>query len=111
MTENKRFTDNGIEEIENQSFTDNLTEKTYWIDNGLDDIIELLNNIHEENKQLKQFKEIVFVLLDEKIKHYEHKPFSAPVSNPANPNYNHDVDRLARLSELQELKRELKEND
>ena len=52
MTE-KRFTDDGIEEIENQSFTDNLTEKTYWIDNGLDEIVELLNNFNDENKQLK----------------------------------------------------------
>ena len=53
MTE-KRFTDDGIEEIENQSFTDNLTEKTYWIDNGLDEIVELLNKLYEENEQLKK---------------------------------------------------------
>lgn len=52
MTE-KRFTDDGIEEIENQSFTDNLTGKTYWIDNGLDEIVDLLNALHEENEQLK----------------------------------------------------------
>lgn len=57
MTE-KRFTDNGIEEIENQSFTDNLTEKTYWIDNGLDDIVDLLNELSDENEQLKKEKEI-----------------------------------------------------
>lgn len=50
----KRFTDDGIEEIENQSFTDNLTEKTYWIDNGLDEIVELLNKFNEENEQLKK---------------------------------------------------------
>ena len=49
----KRFTDDGIEEIENQSFTDNLTEKTYWIDHGLDEIVELLNNFNDENEQLK----------------------------------------------------------
>ena len=53
MTE-KRFTDDGIEEIENQSFTDNLTGKTYWIDNGLDEIVNLLNGLNEENEQLKQ---------------------------------------------------------
>ena len=50
----KRFTDDGIEDIENQSFTDNLTEKTYWIDNGLDEIVELLNKLYEENEQLKK---------------------------------------------------------
>ena len=48
----QRFTDDGIEEIENQSFTDNLTGKTYWIDNGLDEIVELLNELYEENKRL-----------------------------------------------------------
>lgn len=52
MTE-KRFTDDGIEDVENQSFTDNLTEKTYWIDHGLDEIVDLLNQLNDENKQLK----------------------------------------------------------
>ena len=74
MTETKRFTDDGIEEIENQSFTDNLTEKTYWIDNGLDDIVELLNDLNDENKQLKSennsyknmFFEIVETALNDK---------------------------------------------
>ena len=64
-----------------------------------------------ENEQLKQFKEKVFVLLDEKIKHYEHKPFSAPVGQPMSVNFDADVDRLARLSELQDLEKELKMND
>lgn len=53
MTE-KRFTDNGIEDIENQSFTDNLTGKTYWIDNGLDEIVDLLNAFNDDNEQLKK---------------------------------------------------------
>ena len=57
MTE-KRFTDNGIEEVENQSFTDNLTEKTYWIDHGLDEIVELLNEFNDENEQLKEIIKI-----------------------------------------------------
>ena len=51
---NKRFTDDGIEEIENQSFTDNLTGKTYWIDNGLDEIVDLLNEQHEEIIELRE---------------------------------------------------------
>lgn len=67
MSEDKRFTDDGIEDIENQSFTDNLIGKTYWIDNGLDEIVDLLNSFNEENKHLKQFKEKVFSLLDKEI--------------------------------------------
>ena len=62
----------------------------------------------EENEQLKQFKEKVFVLIDEKIKYYEHKPISAPVGQPMSVNFDADVDRLARLSELQDLEKELK---
>ena len=31
------------------------------------------DTLEEENKQLKQFKENVLVLLEEKVKHYEHK--------------------------------------
>lgn len=65
--------------------------------------------MHKENEQLKQFKEKVFVLLDEKIKHYEHKPFSAPVGQPMSVTFDADVDRLARLSELQDLEKELQE--
>lgn len=49
----KRFVDDGYEAIDEQSFTDNLTEKTYWIDNGLDEIVELLNKLNDENIQLK----------------------------------------------------------
>ena len=59
MTE-KRFTNNGIEEIENQSFTDNLTGKTYWIDNGFeldsiaDNYINFLKNKIQETPLLKK---------------------------------------------------------
>ena len=66
MATAKRFTDDGVEEIENQSFTDNLTDKTYWIDNGLDEIVELLNALHEENQSLKQgINEVKELLLEE----------------------------------------------
>lgn len=64
----KRFTDNGIEDIENQSFTDNLTGKTYWIDHGLDDIISLLNELSDENEQLKQENSI---FKGKDAKHYQ----------------------------------------
>ena len=99
-----------------------LTEKRFeWCADGVDiwdnqkqeridyDFPVLLNEQHEENEQLKQFKEKVFALIDEKIKHYEHKPFSAPVGQPMSVNFDADVDRLARLSELQDLKKELQE--
>ena len=58
MEQLERFTDDGIEEIENQSFTDNVTGKTYWIDNGLDEIVELLNwydkRLKEKDELLKE---------------------------------------------------------
>ena len=70
-----------------------------------DKILEVLN----ENEQLKQFKENVFDLIDARTKAYEHKPFSAPVGQPMSVNFDADMDRLARLSELQDLEKELKE--
>ena len=57
MTE-KRFVDNGFEAIEEQSFTDTETDKIYFVD-YFDEIIDLLNNLAEENEQLKkQIKEL-----------------------------------------------------
>jgi len=75
----------------------------------MEDLCLLLNNLSDENKQLKQFKSKVLKLLDEKIKHYEHKPLSAPVGQPMSVNFDADMDRIARLSELQHLRKELKE--
>ena len=86
--------------------------------------IIMIKEYREENEQLKsdriRFEEEtrleitritdkVFELIDKKIEFYKHKPVSAPISNPANPNYDEDVDRLARLSELEDLKETLKE--
>ena len=75
-----------------------------------DNVCKRLNELQKEKEELKQFKSKVLELLDEKIKHYEHKPFSAPVGQPMSVNFDADVDRIARLSELQDLKKEL-END
>lgn len=55
MTENKRFIDNGFEAIEEQSFTDTETDKTYYVD-YFDEIIDLANGLNEKNKVL--YKEI-----------------------------------------------------
>lgn len=74
--------------------------------------LELLNRqgeLEKENKELITFKDKVFALIDARIEIYKHKPFMAPVSAPMSVNFDEDVDRLARLSELQELKKELKE--
>ena len=51
----------------------------------------------------------VFNLINAKIKLYSHKPVSAPISQPMSVNFDADVDRLARLSELELLKKELQE--
>lgn len=56
---NKRFIDSGIEEIENQHFIDLLEDKAYWVDDGLEDILELLNNLFEENNKLKIMLELI----------------------------------------------------
>ena len=50
----KRFIDGGKECIEDQFLIDTLTDKYYWIDNGLDDIVNMLNALHEENEKLRK---------------------------------------------------------
>lgn len=105
--------------------------------NESDEIVDLLNKLNDKNEQLKQsytklkhrhgllhdecleleiknddlkqWQKEVFEVIDEKIKHYEHKPFSAPIGQPMSVNFDVDVDRIARLSELQDLKKELQE--
>lgn len=53
MTENKRYVDNGYEAIEDQSFTDTETDKTYWVD-YFDEIVDLLNKQDERIKELEE---------------------------------------------------------
>ena len=50
----------------------------------------------------------IFDLIDLKIQRYSHKPISNSMSNPCSTKFDEDVDRYARLSELQELKEGLK---
>ena len=90
-----------------------------WIDKKIEN-----NKLKKENKELKakvDDKEVaveveceklmqkVFNLINAKIKLYSHKPVSAPISQPMSVNFDADVDRLARLSELEALKEELTE--
>ena len=49
----KRFIDGGEECVEDQFLIDTKTDTNYWIDNGLDDIIDLLNRQHETIQELK----------------------------------------------------------
>ena len=49
----KRFVDDGYEAIEDQSFTDTKTDKTYYVD-YFDEIIDLCNELAEENQFLKR---------------------------------------------------------
>lgn len=60
-----------------------------------------------ENQQLKLWQDNVFKLIKAKIKVYQHKPVSAPVSNPVSRTYDAEHDRLARLSELESLLQEV----
>ena len=98
----------------------------YKGDEELEDesIVIMLMELEKENKELKakvDDKEVaveveceklmqkLLDLIDEKIKLYSHKPVSAPISQPMSVNFDADVDRLARLSELEALKEELTE--
>ena len=96
--------------------TDRTTNANDWITiisamythhSVFEPLIKELNKLSEENEELKQFQKKVFELIDMKIKHYSHKPISAPAGQPMSVNFDPDVDRLARLSELQQLKKEL----
>lgn len=49
----KRFIDGGEECIEDQFLIDTFNDKYYWVSNGLNDIVEILNELVDENEQLK----------------------------------------------------------
>ena len=105
------------------SLMNELDEK--WIDelNLRETYQQETFRLEYENKELKKrvddkqvavevetckLMEKIVDLIDRRISHYSHKPVGASISNPANPQFDEDVDRYARLSELQELKTELK---
>ena len=106
--------DEKVEYEDYQAFADSMTgeEVTDRLNKYNKEYLDCHNDVlrlEKENEQLKQFKEQVFQLIDMRIAHYEHQPYSAPISNPANPNFDEDVDRYARLYELKQLKKELSE--
>ena len=68
-----------------------------------------LQELIDRHNELQQFKDKVFALIDARIEIYKRKPFMAPVSAPMSVNFDEDVDRLARLAELEQLKEELSE--
>lgn len=122
MTENKRFRLNLEDLSDNNKVFEN--DEFYCYEDNSDALIDRLNEFADENEQLKsdrvRFEEEtrleitrvmdkIFELIDKKIEFYKHKPVSAPISNPINPNFDRDVDRLARLTELEDLKETLKE--
>lgn len=58
--QNQRYIDDGFEAIEEQSFTDTETDRTYYVD-YFDEIVDLVNEqdktikeLSEENEQLKK---------------------------------------------------------
>lgn len=62
MITNKRYIDNGSEAIEDQSFADTETDRTYYVD-YFDEIIDLVNKqdkrIKELENELKLYKQYV----------------------------------------------------
>ncbi len=127
MTENKRFELDKHDCIyDNDSIAKDGGRETYWLIEYIQQkkLVEKMNKLADENKKLKakvDDKEVaveveceklmqkVFEVIDKKIKLYSHKPVSAPISQPMSVNFDADVDRLARLSELEALKEELQE--
>ena len=55
MTE--RYINNGFEAIEDQSFTDTETDRTYYVD-YFDEIVDLLNNQDKRIKELENELEL-----------------------------------------------------
>ena len=127
MTENKRFELDKHDCIyDNDSIAKDGGRETYWLIEYIQQkkLVEKMNKLADENKELKakvddkevavevetcKVMEKIFDLIDKKIKLYSHKPVSAPISQPMSVNFDEDVDRLARLSELEALKEELQE--
>ena len=65
MTENKRF--NKVEVYLSYEIFDNKANEQLDVNKTVD----LMNQLNDENEQLKQFNEKVLKLLDEKIKEYK----------------------------------------
>lgn len=60
-----------------------------------------------ENQQLKLWQDNVFKLIKHKIKVYQQKSVSTPLSNSFSNSYDAEHDRLSRLSELESLLQEV----
>lgn len=74
MTE-KRFVDGGEECIEDQFLIDTSNDKYYWVSNGLDDIVKLLNELYEEVMELRgeniKFKLTVSEIIEDMQKYVD----------------------------------------
>ena len=116
----KKFVENNFDEyltqeklniqiIKLSDENEQLRDKCYNIRENAKEYQRFVRVLKKENEQLTEYKSKVLELLDEKIKHYGYKPFSAPVGQPMSVNFDADMDRIARLSELQHLKKELNE--
>lgn len=58
----KRFVDCGFEALEDWCFTDTETDKSYYLDYN-DEIIDLLNELDEENKQFKRELDNIYLFI------------------------------------------------
>ena len=67
MTENKRYIDDGFEAIEDQSFTDTETDKTYYVD-YFDEIVDLVN---EQDKQIQELLSCNHGLVQKQIRMFD----------------------------------------
>lgn len=94
MAENKRYVDNGYEAIEDQSFTDTETDKTYWVD-YFDEIVDLVN---EQDKVIKELEQD----LNDALNRIEERSMDVQLLKKENENQNNILeDFMVMLNRLQ----------
>lgn len=77
MSENKRYIDGGEECVEDQFLIDTETDENFFIDHGLDKIIERLN---EQEERIQELETVIQQILYETRANYTKGEYSVIVS-------------------------------
>ena len=113
MTE-KRFIDDGFEAIEDQSFTDILTKKTYYVE-YFDEVVDLCNSLWEQtkrfekhNKDLMEENEQLKSIIDKLIFDNTKMKKVSNSTKKENEQLKHEIEDFQELLALKEQKEFLK---
>ena len=113
MTE-KRFIDDGFEAIEDQSFTDILTKKTYYVE-YFDEVVDLCNSLWEQtkrfekhNKDLMEENEQLKSIIDKLIFDNTKMKKVLNSTKKENEQLKHEIEDFQELLALKEQKEFLK---